>query len=159
MARIGLMPKALETRSIDFAAIQKGYFQGVWNGTLEGLKHVKTGSQVDERNLREIQSKFNPKKAIERWGNKDRTTAQKANDYIEGTIGWEAEGVFRLLNLGDKPFKRAAEWARANEIAAQKGLKGKELEKFMLLPDAESDAEIIKSWQQAKFQQDTSGGK
>jgi hypothetical protein len=159
MAKIGLMPKAMESQSIDFGAIQKGYFQGMWNGTLEGLKQLKTGSQADERNLREIQSKFNPSKAIDRWANEDRNLKQKVNDYIEGTIGWEAETVFRLLNLGDKPFKKAAEFARAMEIGTQKGLKGKELEKFLLLPDAESEAEIIKSGQQSTFQQSTEGGK
>lgn len=159
MARIGMMPKALESRSIDFTAIQKGYFQGAWNGTLEGLDQIRTGTQTDERNLREIQSKFNPAKAIERWGNKDRTIAQKANDYIEGTIGWEAETIFRLLNLGDKPFKRAAEFGRALELGTQKGLKGKELQKFLLLPDAESEAEIVKAGREATFQQDTSGGR
>lgn len=155
MAKIGLMPKAVADRSIDFGAIQKGYFQGMWNGTLEGLKQLKTGTQADEANLREIHSKFNPSKAVDRWANEDRTLKQKANDYIEGTIGWEAETVFRLLNLGDKPFKRAAELARVMEIGSKKGLKGKELEKFILLPDAESEAEIVKSGQEATFQQST----
>jgi len=159
MAKIGLMPKAVADRSIDFVAIQKGYFQGMWNGTLEGLHQLKTGTQSDEMNLREIHSKFNPGKAVDRWSDADRTVKQKANDYIEGTIGWEAETVFRLLNLGDKPFKRAAELARVMEIGDKKGLKGKELEKFILLPDAESEAEIVKSGQEATFQQSTEGGK
>jgi len=159
MAKVGMMPKAMADRSIDFAAIQKGYVQGMWNGTLEGLKQLKTGTQADEANLREIHSKFNPGKAVDRWANEDRTLKQKANDYIEGTIGWEAETVFRLLNLGDKPFKRAAELARVMEIGAKKGLKGKELEKFILLPDAESEAQIVQSGKEATFQQDTSGGK
>lgn len=159
MAKIGLMPKFLEDRTIDYVAVQKGYAEGGWNGTLEGLKQLKTGTQADEANLREIHSKFNPSKAIDRWANEDRTLKQKANDYIEGTIGWEAEAMFRLLNLGDKPFKRAAEWARANEIASLKGLKGKEREKFLLLPDAESEAEIVKAGKEATFQQDTKGGK
>lgn len=159
LAKLGLVGKSLEDRTINLAAAQKGYFKGGWNGAMEGLEQLTSGTQADERNLREIQSNFNPARAVERWANKDRTLSQKANDYIEGTIGWEAETMFRLLNLGDKPWKRAAELARAYELGTLKGLNGKELQKFILLPDAESEAEIVKAGHEATFQQTGTAGK
>lgn len=159
LAKLGLLPKVLEEKSIDMVALQKGYFQGGWNGNIEGLKQMKTGTQADERNLREISHNFNPGKAVERWGNKDRSLEQKVNDFIEGTTGWSAEVMFRFLNLGDKPWKRAAELATAYELGTKKGLQGKELQKFLLIPDEASKAEIIKAGQEATFQQTGPAGK
>jgi hypothetical protein len=156
-AKIGLLPKALEHRSIDFLAIQKGWFKGGWNGLIEGMKQVVTGVRSDD--LKEIHSNFSPSRAVERWADKDRLLGQKINDYLEGTIGWEAEAMFRLLNLGDKPFRRAAELGRAFELGELKGLKGKELQQFILLPDEESANEIRKSGEQATFQQSEGLGK
>lgn len=159
LAKFGLLPKTLEDRTIDMAALQKGYFAGGWNGTLEGLKQLKTGTQADERNLREIHNSFNPGKAVSRWANKDRTTEQKINDFVEGTTGWSAEAMFRMLNLGDKPWKRAAENAAAYELGTKKGLTGTELEKFMLIPDEQSKEEIAQAGQEATFQQTGEFGK
>jgi len=153
LAKLGLLNESLKDRTIDMAALQKGYFKGGWNGTIEGVQQLATGTQADQRTLREIQSNFNPARALGRWGDNDRTASQKANDFIEGTIGWEAEVVFRLLNLGDRPWRRAAEMARAMELGEIKGLKGKDLQKFLLIPDPESATEIKKAGDEATFQQ------
>ncbi len=159
LAKAANIWKGLQDRTIDLMAAQKGYFKGGWAGTIEGIQQLWTGTQADERNLREIQSGFNPGRAWERLSNKDATTAQKANDYVEGTIGWEAEVMFRLLNAGDKPWKRAAEMARAYELGSLKGLKGVDLQKFLLLPDEASKEDIQKAGQQATFQQSDAAGK
>lgn len=142
-------------RTIDIAAAQKGYMQGGWNGLMEGLYQMKTGVQADERNLRDIQSNFDPARAIKRWAEEDRTAGQKINDAIEGTFGWPAETMFRLLNLGDKPFRHAAELARGFELGALKGLKGKDLIQFVTVPDTETQAEMDAAGKEATFQNET----
>lgn len=154
LAKAGLLSEAYKNPSIDFAELQKGYFKGGWDGIIEGLKQLKTGPLNDERSLREVNTNFNPSAAIDRWKIEDRNLQQKINDYIEGTLGWSAEAHFRLLNSGDKPFRRAAEMARAMEIAKQKGLKGIDAEKFIMFPDEESAELIKKAGDAATFQQD-----
>jgi hypothetical protein len=141
--------------SIDLIALQKGYFPGGWNGIMEGLYQLKTGTLAEDKNLREIQPGFSPVNAIRRWADKDRTLPQKINDAIEGTLGWPPEVVFRLLNLGDKPFKRSAELARTFEIASEKGLVGQELLKFVMFPDSESQQQIEDAGKEATFQNES----
>jgi hypothetical protein len=159
LTKTSLLNDSYKDKTIDLAELQKGYFTGAWNGTLEGLKQLKTGTKADERNLREINNQFSPVRAIARWAEKDRTVDQKINDYVEGTLGWPAEVMFRLLNTGDKPFRRAAEMARALEIASQKGLKGQELQKFIMFPDPESADLIDKAGKEATFQQESASAK
>jgi hypothetical protein len=154
VAKTGLLGQAYRDTTIDLAELQKGYFQGNWNGLLEGLKQIKTGPKSDERSIREINNQFSPIRAIARWGDKNKSVGQKVNDYIEGTIGWPAEVMFRLLNLGDKPFRRGAELARTMELASKKGLTGQELEKFMMFPDEASAEQIKKAGDEATFQQE-----
>lgn len=159
LAKTGLLNQSYRDTTIDLVELQKGYFKGGWNGLLEGLKQIKTGPKGDERSLREINNQFSPVRAIARWAESNRSVAQKTNDYVEGTAGWHAEAMFRLLNAGDKPFRRAAETARAMEIAGKKKLKGKDAEKFLMFPDAES-AELIKqAGDDATFQQESSSSK
>jgi len=155
LAKAGVLSKAMEQRTIDLAAAQKGYFGGAWNGSMEGLRQIATGQLPDDKSLFEINGKFDPVAAWRRWSDVDRTKAQKINDAIEGTFGVPAEAMFRFLNLGDKPFRRAAEMARAAELASLKGLKGKEALKFMMFPDPESAELISKHGKEATFQNDT----
>lgn len=159
LAKIGLASKSMEERTIDPIALQKGYFKGGWNGLIEGAQQVVTGTDQDARTLREIQTNFSPVRAIRRWSDKNRTAAQKANDYVEGTLGIPAEVMFRLLNLGDKPFRRAAEMAKAMEMASLRGLKGNDLLKFLVVPDAESAQLIKRAGDEATFQQSEGFGK
>lgn len=154
-SKLGLLSEAYQDRTIDLVALQQGYFSGGWNGILEGLKQLKDGPRADERDLREINNQFNAIKALQRIAEGNPSLKQKVNDYIEGTVGIPAEVMFRLLNLGDKPFRRAAEMARAIEIAKLKGLKGAEMERFIMFPDETSAAEIRKAGLEATFQQET----
>ncbi len=159
LAKTGLLNESYRDRTIDLVELQKGYFPGGWNGLLEGLRQLKAGPRNDERDLREINTQFNAVRAIGRWADESRSTEQKVNDYIEGTLGVPAEVMFRLLNLGDKPYRRAAETARAMEIASQRGLKGQELEKFIMFPDPESKELITKAGNDATFQQESASSK
>lgn len=160
VAKTGLLGEAYtrivgKERTISLVGLNRGYFRGGWNGSMEGLRQIVTGQRVDERNLRDISVKFDPNRAIKRWAEKDRGLSQKINDAVEGTLGWSAEAMFRLLNLGDKPFRRAAELARAFELAELKGLKGDDALRFVLFPDEESAQEIDQAGKKATFQDES----
>ena len=146
-------------RTISLTGLNKGYFKGGWNGAMEGLYQMKTGARVDESKLREINPQFDPTKAWKRWAEKDRTVSQKVNDAIEGTLGVPAEAMFRLLNLGDKPFRRASELARGFELAELKGLKGDEAMKFVMFADENTAQEMDKAGKQATFQDESQAAK
>lgn len=152
LATLGVLPEAYKKASVDPIALQRGFFEGTWNGTKEGLYQMGTGALAGEDALREVQAAFNPAAAIARWADSDRRLSQKINDYVEGTIGWAPEVMFRLLNLGDKPFRRAAELARAREIGEKQGLKGEELAKFMMFPDEATAKEMKHAGDLATFQ-------
>jgi hypothetical protein len=159
LAKAGVLSESYKKPAVDLVAAQKGYFDGGWNGAMEGLYQLTTGSLVDERSLTEISSKFDPVRAWGRIKEGDQSTAQKVNDYIEGTFGIPAEAMFRMLNLGDKPFRRAAEMARASEIADQMKLTGTERLKFLMFPDEENAKIIDDAGKQATFQNDTAASK
>lgn len=155
LAKMDLMSRSYKDPTIDLVAVQKGFAPGIWDGTIEGWKQLKEGQLTSDKDLREIQSGFDPVAAVKRWSDEDRELSQKINDAIEGTLGFPAEGMFRLLNFGDKPFRRAAELGRAMEIADRKKLTGDEKIKFLMFPDEASAAEIDKAGKQATFQQET----
>lgn len=155
LAKMDLLDKSYKDPTIDLAAVQKGFAPGLWDGTMEGWKQLKEGQLTSDKDLREIQSGFDPVAAVKRWSDQDRELGQKINDAIEGTLGFPAEGMFRLLNFGDKPFRRAAELGRTMEIADKRGLKGDDRIKFIMFPDDASATEIDKAGKQATFQQET----
>lgn len=155
LAKLEIIDKSYKDPTIDMKALQKGYFGGIWDGAIEGFKQLKEGQLTSDKNLREINAGFDPVAAVKRWKDTDRNAAQKVNDAIEGTLGFPAEGMFRLLNFGDKPFRKAAEIARAMEIGEKKGLKGDDLMKFVMFPDEQSAQEIEQAGKEATFQQDT----
>ncbi len=62
--------------------------------------------------------------------------------------------MFRLLNLGDKPFRRASEQARLAEIAITKGLAGQAYKTFMTMPDDVSLEDAQNAGLEATFQKE-----
>lgn len=155
LVKMGLLGKSYKDPTIDLMAVQKGFAPGLWDGMMEGWKQLKEGQLTSDKDLREIQSGFDPIAAVKRWSDSDRELGQKINDAIEGTFGFPAEGMFRLLNFGDKPFRKAAELGRVMEIGAKHGLKGDDLIKFIMFPDESAAAEIDKAGKEATFQQET----
>lgn len=72
----------------------------------------------------------------------------------ESTVGVPVEIMFRLLSLGDEPF-RGGEIYRQRFIAAKrKGLKGDDIRRFVLMPDAKTQEEINESSKEVVFQED-----
>jgi hypothetical protein len=141
-----------------FGASQ-GYMIGFYEGLVEGLEQLWTGQLPDDAYVRDISRALHPIKGlVENFNSLRGEEKIKKGKFIyntiQGTLGVSPEIMFRLLNLGDKPFRRAAERARLSEIASLKKLKGIERDQFMMLPDAESAEEARMAGLEATFQQD-----
>jgi hypothetical protein len=151
---------AKKPRVIDVLAASKGYRIGFKEGALTGTKELKTGNRIDEIKRLEISRGFKPIQSLLRGLDRKstQTIEERLNNLVEGTMGMPAEVMFRLLNFGDKPFQRAAELAKAYELASLKGLEGKELQKFILFPDPESAETIKAAGEEATFKSNSGPG-
>jgi hypothetical protein len=124
---------------------QKGYFKQGAKGGSEAVNQVFTGLTSLDYFQKEIRtSQIKPVQAwrdIWQWkrGEKFLDNAQIADRLIQGTVGITAEAVARMLNIGDKPFRFAAQAAMAETIAQQEfGLKGMNKELFLTFPKEEA---------------------
>jgi len=149
-----------EKRTYDYFAANKGYYPGFKEGFIEALQQIITGHMPDDVYRREISQALHPLQAmvktIDLLSNKEKRNIQDiVKNALEATLGIPPEIMFRFLNLGDKPFRRATEKARLSEIAKIKGLKGKDREIFMIMPDEASFDEARQAGLEATYQQDT----
>jgi hypothetical protein len=124
---------------------QKGYFKQGGKGGSEAINQVFTGLTSLDYFQKEIRtSQIKPAQAwrdIWDWkkGDKFLDNAQIADRLIQGTVGIPAEAVARMLNIGDKPFRFAAQAAMSETIATQQfGLKGIDKEIFTTFPKEEA---------------------
>lgn len=145
-------------RTIDALAYWKGASKGIRPGLNTAVKEMIRGINPEEMIERDKNQSLEPLKSMSRFyegltGKEKQTVYQQLNNFTEGVFGLPAEGMFRLLNLGDKPFRKSAEFGAAYELGTLKGLKGKELEKFVLFPDEVSAKEIKKQAEKAVYQQ------
>lgn len=148
-----------EQRTFMSTGINKGMFSGLLRGSTEGIIQMWRGQAQDDINRRDISKALHP---FEAWfdiyqslkGEEKLRATEILNKFVEGTFGVPPEIMFRFLNLGDKPFRRAAEQSRLDELAeikkpqlikeflnrigTDKGLTGKELETFVNKPDKQS---------------------
>lgn len=144
----------------NFASV-RGYGRGFVRGGIEGLRGLVEGQTPEDLQKREISKGLEPIKALLSF--RDQLTGKeqiKFDKFFSNMLemlpaGYMGEAMFRILNLGDKPFRRAAENARLYEIAKLKGLTGKAREQFLLAPDAESVSEMKKAGDIAVYQQDS----
>lgn len=135
-------------------------------GTKIAAKELLTGPSADSYVKGEVQRGFRPIRSLMQaiTGKNlpvqaDGTVAlsDRAKKLIEATIGAPPEVMFRLLNLGDRGFRRAAEVETLLEQARLKGLKGRDLEKFIEFPDKATQALLNTEARKAIFAQDNAG--
>lgn len=136
--------------------------KGFVAGTKEALRQIKTGVAFNSK--AEIQRGFQPWRAMQQaFSGKEMAVTKegkvawqdRANKFIEGLIGLPAESMFRLLNLGDKPFYRMAEAMTLFRIGKSKGLTGTDLENFVRFPSEKAQALADIAAQEATFQEDS----
>lgn len=136
-------------------------------GTRIAARELLTGPSADSYAKAEIQRGFRPIRALAQ-----AFTGQDLAVRPDGTVSindrlkrlWEgsppsmnAEAMFRFLNLGDKGFRRSEEMRVLISQAKLKGLKGRELEKFLLFPDDATKRLIETEGRHAVFAQDNKG--
>jgi hypothetical protein len=140
-------------KAIDILAANRGYNAGFVKGLGQSFTELKTGPQSEEIKKFDIGRGFKPVKAFLAGFNpkQKQTINERINNLIEGTVGAPAEVFFRALNFGDKPFEVAAQLAKAYELSELKGLKGTEIEKFLMFPDEQSAELIKKAGEDATF--------
>lgn len=161
--RIRRLIESLPTpsREYDYFASTRGYWYGVPVGLQEGIRQVWTGTLPEDQYQQYIGQGLNPWKAALRARDQMTGKEQIAFDTFLANLleafptTYMAEGFFRALNLGDKPYRRAAERSRLEELATLKGLKGNQRESFINNPDPDSVEEARKAGDIAVYQQDT----
>ena len=102
---------------------QKGYFEGLGKGFKRGWFNFKTGTQEkDYFGKTTFYSNLNPKQAvkdIKGWWKGDQyyTKKELADRALRATIGWQPDFILKSMSFGDKPFRWAAEYSKARQIA------------------------------------------
>jgi len=157
----------------------KGYAQGVLPSIWKGIKQLKTGALSSDLSKFDVQRGVHPIKALKDLVSRDRDWKSRIGDLFEAApAGYFAEAQFRLLNIGDKPFRGGAESGRLRELfeldyrkklkeakaiedATERKKRIKYLEsskntarkRFMTQPESESIVEARKSGDIATFAQ------
>lgn len=139
--------------------VQGSYFRGLRIGGERGVEQVISGVSSRDYFQKEVQRNLQPlasaKKLIRAMTGKEVLSLNSAlSALLQVTpAGWTAEGIARALNLGDQPFRYAAEFAKAEELAKKKGLTGLNKEVFILFPDEDSAKIIQAHGEKMTFQQ------
>lgn len=143
-------------------------YRGIKSAVRKGLK----GSTPKDLEKYDVQRQLNP---IEAWkdifrqfglrGDAELELPQKADgsfdterflsNAYEGTFGVAGNIMLRLLPIGDDPFYEPVKTASLIEQGQIKGLKGKDLESFLISPDESSLKIAEKEAQNATFQDAT----
>lgn len=121
--------------------------KGAWLALPDAYRNMITSiitSETPNRaGNRNMFNKMEPVKAAERiWDSMQGKSKMNASEWVssvlESTVGFPAAAIGRGLIGPDTFFRTVSEQAKLYELAAVKGLKGIEIEKFVKNPDAES---------------------
>jgi hypothetical protein len=106
-------------RTVKPLTYAKGYFKGVGPAVKEGIIQLKTGALGRDMNKAESQRGIHPIESLKDIPKafKNKEFQRLVGDVLEALpAGYFAEANFRLLNLGDKPFRGGAEGGRYEEL-------------------------------------------
>jgi hypothetical protein len=136
----------------------------------EGIKAAAqeffTGPSAESYAKAEVNRGFRPIRSItQAWTGKGMATlpsgevamSDRVRGMVEGLIGAQPEVMFRMLSFGDKPFRRAEEAASLLEQGRLRGLKGRELDKFLEFPDKKAREIMERDARIATFSQENRG--
>lgn len=129
-------------------------------GAVEAMEQVITGREEDMSEWR-MSRGFMPIRSLMAAMSSDLPEGstlrseinQRAKLLVQGTFGIPAETMFRLLSLGDVPFRRFAEGLELYSIARGKGLEGAALAQFLKFPDRASQEEAAREGRKLTFQE------
>ena len=141
---MGTMGLNTSQKRLSFGAYMYG-IRRFGAGWVEAVEQVATGRQKEITEWR-MDRGFMPVRSLVAALSNDLPQTKngraalnsRAKLLVAGTFGIPAETMFRLLSLGDIPFRRYAEATELYHIAQAKGLKGEDLSRFLKYPDKET---------------------
>ena len=86
---------------------------------------------------------------------KGAISKQRAKLFIQGTFGLAPEIMFRLLDLGDRPFRQAVQTIDLHKQAKALGLEGNARRNFVKYPNKKARETSAREGAKATFQEDT----
>lgn len=153
MVDIGSYPieKLLSLTGLNTSERKLGFMAYVYGlrkfgaGWVEALEQVATGRQKEITEWR-MDRGFMPVRSLIAALSSDLPATKsgraslnsRAKLLVAGTFGIPAETMFRLLSLGDIPFRRYAEGTELYQIGLARGLKGDDLARFLKYPPADA---------------------
>ena len=143
--------------------------KGFGKGVKEAMFEVKTGQSKGDTEWR-LQRGFFPLMSLAAARNKNGiltkmglesplSSSQKAKLWVKGTFGIPAEIMFRLLSLGDAPFRKFSENYSVYSEAKARGLEGQAFERFVKHPPFDVMEQAAKEGRQLTFQEQTAAAK
>ena len=123
---------------------QLEFFKKLGFGSKESLDQLRTGlNRMDYIQKEVYGQQIRPGRAIRdlyafATGKKNLTKSQIIDKALQSTVGVPAEAVARMLNIGDKPQRFAAEGSQAATFAKNLGLKGMDYKLFIEFPREEA---------------------
>ena len=156
------------SRPLSLGAFYHG-LKGIGEGFSEAMYEVRTGQSKGDTEWR-IQRGFFPMMSLAAARGKggaltklgldsDISSSQKLKLYVKGTLGIPAEVMFRLLSLGDAPFRKFSENYAVYKAAKQKGLKGRDFDRFVKHPPFSVMEQAAKEGRELTFQEQTAAAK
>ena len=85
--------------------------------------------------------------------------SQRSKLFVQGTLGIPAEVMFRLLSLGDTPFRRFAEGVDLYQSAKSMGLEGEALARYLKYPSKRDLERAKREGRKLTFQEETAASK
>ena len=163
MVKIGnAMGKDLEPRR---RASLMAYMYGVrkfGQGFIEAADQVVTGQDQELSEWR-VARGMAPFRSLKAAFQKDLplgpdgqgSLSQRSKLFVQGSLGIPAETMFRLLSLGDTPFRRFAEGIDLYQSGKQMGLEGEALKRFLKYPTRSELDRAKREGRRLTFQEET----
>ncbi len=149
-------------RNYSLNAFAYGVMKGM-SGLVEASKQVLTGQESDVTEWR-MQRGFTPfrtlmavlgKGDLPISDSRAKTVRNRAKMLLEASAGVPAETMFRLLSLGDTPFRRYKEGMELYRLGRNQGLRGDDLKRFMKYPTKRALEQAVEEGKKLTFQADT----
>ena len=126
---------------------------------VDTIDQVITGQDKDTTEWRQSRGLMPFRSMMAAIGGKDIPASQRAKLAVQGSLGVPAEVMFRLLSLGDTPFRKYFEDKNLYEQAMEMGLEGEALTDFLKHPPRKNAETARTAGRRVTFQEETAFSK
>jgi len=132
------------------------------SGFVESLEAVVTGQEKDVTEwrihrgfapFRSIMAAFGKGEDLPLGPDGKASLRQRSKLFVQGTLGIPAETMFRLLGIGDTPFRRMVEGIELYQAGVSMGLEGDKLTQFLKHPTKEQRERAQEEGRKLTFQE------